>query len=606
MIFSKKDKRQSSMIEALTEPAYIFGEDGSFLHSNRAGREFLKLLGYDNSRKPEHFDAFTQVLRFSGEKAGQPSLHLGSRRYTLSNGSFDDGTLLRLMPMQEDEHLLRLSSALSAVPWGLVSVDLSSEACPVLFCNEKAGHFLQVLPPNITGQSMMDVFRIFGIKDNMSGYFQDGDITHYDFESRCDERVCWFRFHFIPYKVGGPLCLIVIEDTTEAKIMEGQYFQSQRLEALGQLAGGVAHDFNNILSIISGYARIADKAVEGNDEALNYLERISQAVDRGSALTSQLLTFGRHKVRKDSVFDLGELVTDQEALLRPLMDASISLSIRVDPEIPVELPADHICQILMNLCINSRDAMPDGGHLIVEVVNAKDGEHALLRVIDTGSGMSPEVKRKIFDPFFTTKDQGKGTGLGLSMVYGLVRDMKGEIDVVSKLGSGTAITIQLPLSTREQAHHEIIEHEDGSVTLSGFTAMVAEDEPDLLNLLSGMLEEMGMKVLRASNGAEALIKQDEYQGDIDFLLTDVVMPEVNGVKLAEMFEQVRPSSKIMFISGYPARGDLARVSVPEGAFLMPKPLDFKKLGMVMKNMAIEQNNYMKERLKRLTGQWKTA
>lgn len=594
------------MIEALTEPAYVFADDGSFLYCNKAGRNFLVVLGYSHDRKPEHYDTFTQVLRFSGERERQPELRFGSARYMMSVGGFDDGRLLRLIQVKEDEHLLRLSSAMSAVPWGLISVDLSQDGYPVLFCNEKAGQFMQALPVNVMGQSMIDVFRGFGVKDDLTVHFNDGETSHYDFESRGGERVTWYRLHFIPYNAGRPLCLVVMEDTTEAKIMEGQYFQSQRLEALGQLAGGVAHDFNNILSIIDGYARIAGKSVEGNDDAMNYLERIRQAVQRGSALTGQLLTFGRHKVRKDSIFDLGQLVADQEALLQPLMDASISLSVRVDPDIPVELPADNICQILMNLCINSRDAMQDGGNLIVEVVRSEDEKHALIRVIDTGCGMSPDTKAKIFDPFFTTKEQGKGTGLGLSMVYGLVRDMKGDIEVVSKQGSGTAITVSLPLSTREQPLQEVIEHADGSVTLNGFTAMVAEDEPDLLNLLSGMLEEMGMTVLRASNGAEALIKQEAYQGDIDFLLTDVVMPEVNGVKLAEMFELIRPSSKVMFMSGYPTRGDMARVTVPEGAFMMPKPVDYKKLATVMKNMAIDQNNHIKDRLKHLTGQWKTA
>ncbi len=603
MLFIKKPKFHNALIDALHEPAFVFDPQGAFRYGNKAGSELLKIMGYGPVQNALTYDDFIKATNAFEDGA---VVELAGTRYRRENQTFADGTLLRFFPLQEDVHLLRMSQALAVMPWGVMSLDLSCEGWPVLFCNQMAGKFLQAPSENISGHSIGEVLRVAGIKGDLSACIQGEDISHYDHEGKIGERICWYRLHFIPYGQKGRHCLIVFEDTTENKIMEGHYFQSQRLEALGQLAGGVAHDFNNILSIIDGYARIARKTVADVPDALNYLERIGQAVQRGSALTNQLLTFGRHKVRKDSVFDLGELVRDQEALLRPLMDASISLSLHADMDIMVEVPPDNICQILMNLCINSRDAMPGGGNLIIEATKSQDGDNALLRIIDTGIGMTPDVRARMFDPFFTTKDQGKGTGLGLSMVYGLVKDMKGDIEVVSKPGSGTAITIRLPISLREKPVHEVIEHEDGSVTLNGFTAMIAEDEPDLLNLLSGMLEDMGMQVLRATNGAEALALQDEYQGDIDFLLTDVVMPEVNGVMLAEMFEAVRPSAKIVFMSGYPTRGQMSRVQVPEGAFLMPKPLDFHKLGVVIKTMAMEQNNYMKERLKKMTGQWKTA
>ncbi len=447
------------------------------------------------------------------------------------------------------------------------------------------------------------MFRAFGVEKDMGDYLEGPETSHYDVEEKKDDRLTWHRFHFIPYGRKINACLVVVEDTSESKIMEGQYFQAQRLESLGQLAGGVAHDFNNILSIIDGYARMAKKHIENRDDTLNYLERIGQAVQRGAALTSQLLTFGRHKIIKDSVVDLGQLVRDQEPLLRPLMDASINLNIRTDDDVFVQVPGDDICQILLNLCINARDAMPDGGNLIVEV--RKSGEEgAVLRVIDTGMGMKSEVKARMFDPFFTTKDQGKGTGLGLSMVYGLVKDMKGDISVLTKEGSGTSITIQLPLSARAPDFQEISENEDRG-DLNGLTALVAEDEPDLLNILSGTLEDMGVTVIKASNGNEALALQEDYEGGIDFLLTDVVMPDLNGVKLAELFKSVRPESQVMFMSGYPANGDMARVSLPEDALMMPKPIDVNKLVSIIQDMAKAPSD-VKAHWKKITGQWRRA
>ncbi len=596
------------MVEALTEPCFAFTETGHYSYCNAAARDILKILGYGPDRIPEGHAAFTQILKFYGTGADNSvaDIALAGQRYNIVSRSYEDGTLMRLVPIIENDNLVHLASTLDIVPWGLLTLGLQSDVPMVLHCNAKAGEFFQMQHNRLIGMYMTDILNVFGIADDLTPLVRSNEIRHYDHEHKTDEKSRWLRFHFIPYIHKKPYCLVVIEDTTENKIMQGQYLQSQRLEALGQLAGGVAHDFNNILSIIDGYARIAKKKASEAPEAAAYLEHIAQAVKRGAALTGQLLTFGRHKVVKDMVVDLGALICDQEPLIRPLMDASIALSIKTEDQVYVQVAPDHICQILLNLCINARDAMPDGGNLIVELSKLEVSSFAVLRIIDTGCGMPPDVRARMFDPFFTTKDQGKGTGLGLSMVYGLVKDMRGDIDVVSKVGAGTSITIRLPLSHDKPAVHEIIEDEDGNIHLSGFTALVAEDEPDLLNILSSTLEEMGIKVLRASNGNEALLVQEEYEGDIDFLLTDVVMPELNGVKLAELFESVRPDARVMFMSGYPATGTMARVPLPEGAVMMPKPIDVKKLARVIKTVAEDQTRDIKERWTAMTGQWRTA
>ncbi|PZQ46957.1 MAG: hypothetical protein DI551_04185 [Micavibrio aeruginosavorus] len=607
MFLAKKYKFHNPLLEALPEPAYLYDLNGKFQSCNQHARHLLKYMGYTPSQSPESLEAFTHILRFHGNATEErfEELVFEEVRYAMQIISFEEGTLLRLTPYPESDKMLNLSAALDVIPWGILTVETENGKDLVVHSNPMAEAFLEIPNARMIGQTLSSILRIFGIEDDLSTFLNGSGISHYDHEGRKDNKVHWYRLHVIPYRLKKNYCLIVIEDTTERKIMEGQYFQSQRLEALGQLAGGVAHDFNNILSIIDGYARIARKKLGPETEAYGFMEHIASAVQRGSALTGQLLTFGRHKVVKDSVVDLGQLVRDQEMLLRPLMDASIALSIKTEDGVFVKVAPDNICQILLNTCINSRDAMTDGGNLIVEA--QKEGEgHAVLRIIDTGSGMPSEVQAKMFDPFFTTKDQGKGTGLGLSMVYGLVKDMKGEIGVVSKENEGTAITIRLPLSEPPVDKHEIIEDEDGNVRLNGFTALVAEDEPDLLKIISSTLEDVGITVLRACNGHEALMVQDDYDGEIDFLLTDVVMPELNGVKLAELFESVRPHSQIMFMSGYPANGLMSRVPLPEGAVMMSKPIDMKKLICMIHSLAKNHGKDAKEKWSALTSQWRTA
>lgn len=607
MLFNRKNKFHNPLIETLPEPCFVFGENGHYSYANKPAHDLMSMLGYGAERPPENHDAFVQVLKFYGTGADPQAseLTLGSSRYQLQSRPCGEETVLRLLPIYENEHIQRLSSTLDVVPWGLMTLGLQTERPKILHCNKRASELLEMEHAKLTGLYADDVLRVFGIEDDLLPLFYSKQVGYYDHEGRTQGKICWYRLHIIPYSLKKPYCLIVIEDTTEGKIMEGQYFQAQRLEALGQLAGGVAHDFNNILSIIDGYARLARKTLEDGSAAHTYMQHITQAVHRGSALTGQLLTFGSHKVVKDSVVDLGALVQDQEPLLRPLMDASIALTVKAECGLYVQVAPDNICHILMNLCVNARDAMQDGGTLIVEAGKTAAGE-AFLRVIDTGCGMSPEVRAKMFDPFFTTKDQGKGTGLGLSMVYGLVKDMKGDIKVVSKVGEGTSITIYLPLSAMKPPEKSVTEDEDGNTKLNGFTALIAEDEPGLLNIISDSLEEMGIKVLRATNGNEALSVQDDYDGNIDFLLTDVVMPEMNGVKLAELFESVRPDSQVMFMSGYPANNITSRIKLPENAVMMPKPVDIDKLMSIIRMLAKNQNRQDKERLAAITGQWRAV
>ena len=399
----------------------------------------------------------------------------------------------------------------------------------------------------------------------------------------------WYDLKLTPLMDSkGDLELLVgiMSDTTELKISGAESLKAQKLEALGQLAAGVAHDFNNVLSIIDGYARSTSKHLDDHERATENLKRVRTAAKRGTNLIKQMLTFSRHEIVDLSVVELGHMVREQETLLQPLIGASIKLKFLSDhKEMFVECPAENITQILMNLVINARDAMPQGGVLLVEnricpketlpkALRSKDEvlEYASILVSDTGTGMPQDVIERIFDPFFTTKDQGKGTGLGLSMVYGLVQQIGGHIDVDSKLGQGTKITVYLPLTDKKPKELSGAVEDIESIRFDGYTALVADDETDLLGLIVGMLEDMGMNVLKATDGHEALALQDDFEGQVDLLLTDVVMPELNGVDLAELMQELRPEIKVIYMSGYPDKGSAASVDIPDDAFFIAKPI----------------------------------
>ncbi len=516
---------------------------------------------------------------------------------------------------RREEDLLRLHrenyeliQAVEATSNGLVITNPKEPDNPVIFVNRAFCEMTGLVRDDIIGSDWAEVLAAQAhIPDtkNVMDLMSDEKPAKLEWGFKKEEKIVSYQLVVSPVlgKKGDLDLFIAIQtDITEVKMQEVQFIQAQKLEALGQLAGGVAHDFNNVLSIIDGYARMASKAAPENDDQLvNYLERIKQASKRGAGLTKQLLLFGRHKIVGDTVVDISRMISEQERLLQPLLDSSMNLRLNVDNGLFVECPPDGLSQIIMNLVINARDAMPEGGMIIIDAQKSvsgallnvvpedkRDKDYVCLSVTDTGIGMDQKVIDRIFDPFFTTKEQGKGTGLGLSMVYGLVKEMEGYIDVSTVPGEGTSIRLYLPLSDKKVAKgiNETADNAAG-IRFDGYTVLVAEDEPDLLKVVSSMLEEMGIEVLAAKNGAEALVLQDEYEGDIDLLLSDVVMPELNGVKLAELIQAVREETKVIFMSGFPANGKMARIRIPEDSVLLAKPLDFEKLTIVMKKVLDE-------------------
>ncbi|MBK8164419.1 MAG: response regulator [bacterium] len=366
-----------------------------------------------------------------------------------------------------------------------------------------------------------------------------------------------------------------IADITAQRQLEEQLRQSQRLESVGQLAGGIAHDFNNVLTAIVGYAELIRSDVGAQSPAHGHAGGVLRAAERAAALTRQLLAYSRRQVLSPQVLELGGVVEQLGEMLRRLIGEHIRLRIDTDARGSWALvDRSQIEQVIVNLVVNARDAMPDGGELVITVACAgddhatgvHDGPHVALVVADTGVGMDEAVRARAFDPFFTTKDRGKGTGLGLSTVYGIVRQSGGDVFLDSRPGQGTTVTVCLPrvapgAAPEAAAPARIAAHATATI-------LVAEDEPMVRELTADCLARAGFTVLSAADGEAALELAAAHAGPLDLLLTDVVMPRLGGRELAARLRAARPDLRVLFISGYTddAR-DLREAAGPGGDFL---------------------------------------
>lgn len=349
----------------------------------------------------------------------------------------------------------------------------------------------------------------------------------------------------------------------EKEHLEEQLRQAQKMEAIGQLAGGVAHDFNNILCAIIGFGTLLEMGMSKEDPSRRHLEQILSAADRATSLTQGLLTFSRKQIINPHPADLNAIVQHIEKMLKRLISEDIELHISLSgKELSTLVDTGQIDQVLLNLATNARDAMPTGGTLTIVTEEAPlpddlladssalpTTRYALLSVSDTGAGMDKETREKIFEPFFTTKDIGKGTGLGLSMVYGIVKQHNGHIAVNSAPGKGTTFLIYLPLTPKENLPPDTSGLPSQPVAGSE-TLLVAEDNPEVLNLNRTVLETFGYKIIEAVDGEDAVKQFIEHQQDIDMIVMDVVMPKMNGQQAYEEIAKIRPDVKVLFMSGY--------------------------------------------------------
>jgi two-component system cell cycle sensor histidine kinase/response regulator CckA len=395
---------------------------------------------------------------------------------------------------------------------------------------------------------------------------------------------------------GRPQSMIgTVQDITERKSLEDQLLQAQKMEAMGRLAGGVAHDFNNLLTAILGYADIVMRRLGPAHALRPKVEEIKKAGERASGLTRQLLAFSRKQVLQPRVVDLNMVVGDVEKMLYRIIGEDVHIANALDPDLGrVRADPAQLEQILINLAVNARDAMPSGGSLVLETANAEldaayarehvgvaPGRYVMLAVSDTGTGMDAETRRHIFEPFFTTKPPGKGTGLGLATVYGIVAQSGGHIWVYSEEGLGSVFKVYLP---RIDAPAEVEPPRPSAAAGGTETLLLVEDEAGVRELMSEVLTGLGYVVLAAHRAEDALDRAAAHAGPLDMVISDVVLPGMGGPALVEKLRERRPGLRALLISGYTDEAMLQRGIVEEGAAVLAKPFSPEALGQRVREM----------------------
>jgi two-component system cell cycle sensor histidine kinase/response regulator CckA len=408
--------------------------------------------------------------------------------------------------------------------------------------------------------------------------------------------VSWNSFPLLEEK----LIFAVARDITEKRHMEEQLLKAQKMEAVGRLAGGVAHDFNNLLTAITGYSEMMLMDLRPEDPLYSFAEEITKAVNRGASLTNQLLAFSRKQILQPRVINLNDMVQDMDKMLCRLIGEDIGIVTVIDPELGlVKADPGQVEQIIMNLAVNARDAMPHGGKLTIETANVDldqayaqgregvtPGPYVMLAVSDNGTGMDTDTLSHIFEPFFTTKESGKGTGLGLATVYGVVKQSGGHIWVYSEPGQGTTLKVYLP---RVEESLEMVKPKAAPVTsLEGKeTILLVEDDVGLRELISTALRKYGFTVLEAAQGGEALLLCEREKAPIHLLLTDVVMPQISGTALAGRLKLLHPEMQVLFMSGYTEDAIVHHGVLNSDVNFIPKP--FRMVALVQKVREVLDN-----------------
>ncbi len=386
-------------------------------------------------------------------------------------------------------------------------------------------------------------------------------------------------------------CILAItHDVTETSQLEQKFLQAQKMEAVGRLAAGVAHDFNNMLGVIIGYSELAKDRIDNGHPAHKYLLEIKTAGDRAVALTRQLLAFSRQQVLEPRNLNLNSVVHHASKMLLHMIGEDISLVFRpTEPLGSVHADLSQIEQVLMNLAVNARDAMPKGGKIIIETANidldetcipdhqpVQPGPYVMLSVTDTGTGMDEATLAQAFEPFFTTKEPGQGTGLGLSTVYGIAKQSGGYVTAYSEANHGTTFKLYLPRAVQPAERLSPLASESAT-PLGSETVLVAEDEPALRNLTVHLLKSRGYTVLSAENAARSLAVAQQYGSSIDLLLTDVVMPDRSGPDLVSEMRKLRPELKVLYMSGYSKNAMIEQGVLGQDSMLIIKPFSTQVL-----------------------------
>ncbi len=575
------------LLNHLDHPFFILDKTGQILWCNeqvniQLGYNHLTLIGeylggfflqHDAQNLAANLDSV------SGQKSLSQSAAMINARgkpvpveIRISAGTWQDEVVLfcSIREMTEIKRmqveLNMLSHALRNVTEGLSVLDLDGS---IIFVNDA---FLQTYgysKEELIGHSIDKLIEVdraglhIGkiIKENMEDGWQ-GELP----ARRQDNKPITISLILNPIKDkdGKPVVVIAVsDDISEKKELEFQLQQSQKMEAIGQLAGGIAHDFNNLLTVIEGYTDLLLKDADQNNPKTNHIRQIKKASDRASSLTGQLLAFSRRQILQPKLLDISELIMDMSVLLKRLIGEQVELETNLEPDIPpIKADPSQIEQVIMNLCVNARDAMPDGGILSIELketyldehyvrhhTEVKQGNYVQLSISDSGIGMSRELQERIFEPFFTTKKKGEGTGLGLATVYGIIKQSGGHIWVYSEPEHGTCFKIYFPSQTRPGQKKK--KHETTTMMCQGHqTILVVEDEYLVRELVCDTLRSNGYTVFEASNGKQAIKIFETSRDQIDLILTDVIMPEMSGRKLVQELTKNSPDILAVYMSGY--------------------------------------------------------
>jgi len=486
--------------------------------------------------------------------------------------------------LRKNESMLRLLFEYNPLPTWLYEIDMLK----FLRVNQAAVHLYGYSAAEFEKMTILEI-RPESQREKVTSYVKELEVDTEEHEfwlhQAKDGRT--FEVEIISHELkyaGKRVRLVVAQDISERRQLEGQLRQAQKMEAVGRLAGGVAHDFNNLLTVIKGHTELLLNALDPSEQITRKIEQIDRSADRATALTRQLLAFSRMQVLQPQIINVNSIIEEMGNLLPRLIGEDIELVIRTDENLgSIRADASQMEQVIMNLAINARDAMPSGGKLVIETRNAdldhgymqthplmKAGPYVQLVVTDSGTGMDAETQTHIFEPFFTTKEKGKGTGLGLATVYGIVKQSGGFIWVYSEVGKGTSFKIYLP-RVQQAAEHTGAPHVTGEIPKGTETVLLTEDEQDVREIAREFLESGGYRVIEAKDGAEAVQIAAQNDGRIQLLVTDMVMPGMTGQELAVRLRSEHPGLCVIFMSGYSENAAMELANADPTVRLLTKP-----------------------------------
>ena len=579
----ESEERYRIVAETAIDAIVTIDETGEILFVNRSAE---RIFGYSTAEMLERnltllVPGFTsKQLRGAAQACELPGIHKDGREIPLevSFGKFAHGTrtlataVLRDVSRRKraEEELRRanetLRALIEATPLAIVAVDAEenvskwNSAAEKMFGWSEAEVLGRPLPFAGAGNHGERLPVLEAVRRGVSAAAES--VRQTKFGTSIDTSMSAAP---LAGPAGAPAgAVAVITDITDHKKMELQLRHAQKMEAVGRLAGGIAHDFNNLLTVITGYDEMLLKCLAPESRAAAYAQEILQSAEKAADLTRQLLAFSRRQVAHPTLLAINPVVTSLSKMLQRLIGEHIELNIALNSEAgTVQADPGQLEQIIVNLVVNARDAMLNGGRITIETgvadlgqdylqthFNVAPGRYVSLAVTDTGAGMSQNTKDHLFEPFFTTKDVGKGTGLGLSTIYGIVKQNSGDIWVYSELGKGSTFKVYLPAAEAAQRSEARAPH--GTIGRGNETILLVEDEPGLRQLTKELLERLGYAVMPAASGEEATRIASLHPGSVHLLLTDVVMPKGGGRELSERVRRLGCRARVLYMSGYPA------------------------------------------------------